>query len=1826
MKKNLLLTLVSLLVFNAAVWGEYTKTIQSGETSIGGYGKEKEYSIGFPCSKITFQAKRSSLLAVGNLIVYGYDKNNTESKVYDENPGTSYGSKSANLQRALKVKFKTASLADGTRYFKSVVVTQAEYFDVTTTPLDFGNVIIGKTSDSQSISVEYSKKSGNVSSNNSAFSVSATSVGSTANEAYGTQTVNVTFKPTTPGAYNGTITIGNQTVSVSGTGVLDKPANLGVVMDYTKATLSWNAVSGAEKYIITYGDSTKTTTGTSIVCDGLHLGTQYTFFVKAFANNTTSAAAEISDKTKDLVASASITVSNPSYSSVEAQWAAIADATGYKIVSNNGVVNVFDGHDVTSGTLVGLMPNNTYTFTIYGMYGEEVSLNGKTSGEIKTLETKCSVETIPNKTIESKGGFNWDDAYAECTTTKNNATITFSYTTSSSSATDIKFSVDEYRDGGWHDIGWSVTGSWRKVSGTKSLTLSRGVTKFRFVYHGNFGASFTNISAMQGSYLEVPETTVDFGNVGIGEKPSKDIVVNYSTMVGDVSKEGSDKFSVDKKQVGKDDCGYGSENIKVTFDASTIGEQTGTIKVGSINVTIKANVTLPVPTLEASDITYTSAKLSWNAVPGAEKYRLNFIGGNSIETTDTWSVCDTLKLHSSNQFTVQAYGGGQYTDPSNVVTVSTPDLVASASFSVSNPSYTSVIGAWAKIPDATGYKVVASNGAETIFDGGNTISGHITGLMPNNTYTFTVYGMYNGDVSLNSTSSENSATTLKTNCPVQDVPNKTLGNVGQGFKWGWSYEFDVKKNSPILSFSYSVFAGVATTWTGDLFEVYEYVDGKWSETGVWGTNNRSGSATNIQLSRNATKIRLYCSGNFGCTFNGISVMQGSYFEASPTSLDLGSVLVGGTISAKTVTIDYSTMKGDIISDNDKVFICSKNVIGADDCGYGKDNFNVSVNTNVEPGTYESNIQVGSIKIPVKLIVIPLPAPAASASGVGKNTINISWPKVDGATAYKVVCESIHFSTIKYEVEGQTMYNVLVNSLEENKEYEFRISTMYGDIENQSSTLTARTFASLNIEKEGVSKESISYTIQCKGNWNEGENSFEKGSEISIIASNSDNCAKYEKTVIGSETITENPAVFTISEPVTATIYYTDKELTAPTLNVICNSKNKAELSWNANECAETYTIIYVNSDGKVKEISNITTTNYAIEDLTPATDYTFKVEAVRGELNATSDEVSVTTYGTVDIQASGVAPETTSWTLTGEEGKWNEIENSFEIGSTVTIFASNSDASAVFDKMQYYDGESTINPTAITMLNASVSKTWANVFFKYSGVAKTDDGHEFATLSEAIEYSKTHNVEITLLTDCPTENIDLESGTNVVLDGNGFRVGDVTVRSGAKLTTNGALIMGNLNIKTEYRNSGEVDPNGQDLDVIGTVSFDKILDPSGVIDNSVWYGVCVPFPVDIKDVKGVLNNGDEVPLAYGVNVLFDRYDGDMRAAKGKGWVDMPASETLVPGKMYILLSDYNTVRFYKKDGTPIVSDLTSIQLQEFTAPKIENQGWNAIGNSQIFHVGMSSETVFGQTLVQGTKAYDLVSLEEENFVVASPVFIQYIDGGKNVELFKKQSASLRSVAAENDMFNLRIAKEGQENAADQMFITASEFASDDYVIGKDLAKMGDLTGVNMARIWMNAKSTKLCVIDAKLYNGTTEIPLGVFAPKNGNYKLYLNSNVYGLTLELLYNGEIIHNFADGEFTTAIAKGTNNGYSLKISANADAPVITDVDGVEDIKAYIKENTLYITGLNDGAEYTVYDLHNKIADRIANGGIEQVDLPLQGVYFVISGETTIKLLNK
>ena len=492
--------------------------------------------------------------------------------------------------------------------------------------------------------------------------------------------------------------------------------------------------------------------------------------------------------------------------------------------------------------------------------------------------------------------------------------------------------------------------------------------------------------------------------------------------------------------------------------------------------------------------------------------------------------------------------------------------------------------------------------------------------------------------------------------------------------------------------------------------------------------------------------------------------------------------------------------------------------------------------------------------------------------------------------------------------------------------------------------------------------------------------------------------------------------------------------------------------------------------------------------------------------------------------------------------------------------------------------------------------------------------------------------EVVLWANLPEE--DLIISKSITLDGQGKTIKNLIVKSNGDITITGGLsVVNDFVIETMNGVSGQYRELGGQLQITGTASMDKSLDPSGIVSPKKWYAFSVPFPVSLEN--GIYRkSGDQIiKMVYGDQYYVQEYDGAKRASTGSGWVMTDVKSTLQPGKFYIFASNgYNDVRFVKTEGSPLVSSQTTLSVSEFASAKIKDTGWNGLANTQLFHVDVNSDVMFAQVYKNGAKEYLTVSLLDESFVVGVPFFIQQGNGMSSVlDLTKRTRNSLRG-ASENisSIYNLRIAVAGDE-MSDQLFVSANESASESYVIGKDVEKMGTPTSASTAQLWcVDYDNMNLSVYEAKLKDGAAHLAFRMYAPAAGNYSLYLNTNKIpndGSTLYLLKDGVAVHNFNnDGEYSFASSKGLISNYELLIKAADDITTVVSENMGNGVFAYIEGNVLYIKNMSEFSSYAVGNSIRTLYSGESDGSNLALPVIEKGMYWIKVGNQTIKLIKK
>ncbi len=1637
------------------------------------------------------------------------------------------------------------------------------------------------------------------------------------------------------------------------------PEITGKTAGFDNATVTWNAATGATSYVLYLG-STKIdeveASVTSYTFENLELDTNYSIKVESKLNDKeTSSAVAQSVKTGNLNASASFTISDASYTTCHGSWSAIPNATGYKVVASNGAVTIFDGGNTTSGIIAGLLPNNTYTCTIYGMYNNAVSKNGKESNEISTLETNCESQSYTGSVTMGDatwGGFNWDaKPSATFQTTKNQATVTFSYETSSKVAThkntDYFFTLEESKDGTKNS--WRRVGDWSSSSrkSSSSVTLSRGYQYFRFVYYGNFAATIYGVSAVQAVYMEVDKTNINFGNLVYGNSASATINVAYSTMVSEITTTNSN-YTLSPASVGYDDCRYGTIPVEVTFNANgtaPLGEQNTLIYIGSNPINVYATVTLPVPVLSLVSASYQSVDLSWEAIPGAEKYKVNCSNGtsawiNSSDFTGTYRYSGLLQ-NTNYSFTVQAYGGEELTDESNTVSAKTLSL-AVPTLEASNISYTTATLSWNSITDSKGgYELINGNG-NSVFVGQNVTSVNIDTLEIHKQYTYKIYSLLeDGTRSLNygSVTFTTADLAVSTSLELSNVSYNSMDATWDAVPDAQGYMIHERWTGMELTFNADVNSTtIYGLKPGTLYEFYLYA----TYNEVPATDRVSASATTKSSSCPVQEVADH---TFGC--DNISDCGFDWSEkVYEITTDKNAPIVSFAYEINkyaTKSYEEMTQYGPHVRVEAKE---GNNWV--EKWRFTRSQGTRSGSTKIENLNRATRqiriIYKGNLDCKIKGCTIAQDSYMEldkTSVAFGECMIGTTATQTLGAAyssqAISVVpSETDMFTASKDELgDGNCGYGddsviITANTSVEPGTYTAELVagtkhlpmsiTVLGlpapenfVISEQNPTSTVLTWDDVNITETG-------YKVVCK----QGDNVI----ETKDLGANVTTCTftGLQSNVEYTYTIT---TMYNSIENGSATITGSTTQLPAPqNFNITNVLSARADASWNEVSGATGYRLTWTDgadSNGSVDLDSDVF--NYVITDLIPNREYTATVATIyNGDVHGTSDEQTFTTSCVVRTAASGDEVEYQSHNIEFISGT-QLADGSYLKGSVIRYTSSTSSENIRFVQINV-DGTIYTTPSIEITINGNVH---IESRYEYKGIAEVIDDKVYDTLNEAVEAVHDGGT-INLLGDVPTQDLSV-SGKHIEFNGNGHSISNLYIESDGSVDLIGDVVVVNdFGLEISTSNSGQFTQTNAQIEVRGKAYVDKAFDASGVGSADKWYSLAVPFRVSMANGMAKIVNGVESHAGQGKDIDIFVYDSEKRArttGKLDSWVYMSANGTLEPATFYLVgitHSGPNVFRFYKDDNADLVTLNKEIELHEYPSSIQKNAGWNGIGNSQLYHVGITLASTGYAQILENNK-FITIDLGESSFAVTSPMFIQSATDSK-ATLNYKNDGSLRSASATSATYNVRLTPEGADKYSDQMFVNASSDVTGEYRIGKDLAKFELSTSA--PQIYTKAYETTLSVHEAG-YNaeGYADIDLFMFAPTAGNYTLSLGKDVSdGSTLYLVKDGSAIHNFnEDGAYILYLAKGTNSSYTLRIAnGTEDVPTEVTEDTESAVKVFIKEHVLHICGLPSGEDYMVGNLTRTLYTGTSNGSTIEIPLTMQGVYWIRLEDSTIKVLNK
>ena len=365
-----------------------------------------------------------------------------------------------------------------------------------------------------------------------------------------------------------------------------------------------------------------------------------------------------------------------------------------------------------------------------------------------------------------------------------------------------------------------------------------------------------------------------------------------------------------------------------------------------------------------------------------------------------------------------------------------------------------------------------------------------------------------------------------------------------------------------------------------------------------------------------------------------------------------------------------------------------------------------------------------------------------------------------------------------------------------------------------------------------------------------------------------------------------------------------------------------------------------------------------------------------------------------------------------------------------------------------------------------------------------------------------------------------------------------------------------------------------------TLKGEAVFKLATTIPARTWYAVAAPWNVDVR--TGIYANGSRLTVGRDFDII--EFDAEAYATGENGeknrniWKYVEENGgVMIPGKLYMvyLATAQTSLEFHKTTG----SILTTALSLTTTGGNGDRANWNAIANPALYHANLGITVIednFNDVLQYTNGGYTPATAS--NMIVGKPIFVQVNNSQSTVIAAVAGSAGMPAYrrapqTATDNRFVVEITRDGQMN--DRIIVQTAEEKADEYVIGKDLAKIG--VGTKAAQMWMERYDTKLCKNTLELKDNQVDYPLNLFAPAAGEYILTAAQERGEATLYLTRNDKPVWNLSYGEYVLNLEKGTTTEYGLRLVSKV--PQITtgigNVQG-EDVPCtkVLRDGVIYI----------------------------------------------------
>jgi len=351
-----------------------------------------------------------------------------------------------------------------------------------------------------------------------------------------------------------------------------------------------------------------------------------------------------------------------------------------------------------------------------------------------------------------------------------------------------------------------------------------------------------------------------------------------------------------------------------------------------------------------------------------------------------------------------------------------------------------------------------------------------------------------------------------------------------------------------------------------------------------------------------------------------------------------------------------------------------------------------------------------------------------------------------------------------------------------------------------------------------------------------------------------------------------------------------------------------------------------------------------------------------------------------------------------------------------------------------------------------------------------------------------------------------------------------------------------------------------------------------------WFALGVPF--DVSLATGIRINGANAAAIYGTDYVMDEYDGALRASTQDGWKRVASSGILHPGTLYMIYTASATAwRLTAANPAAIVEAESVAVAANPSSFGDHHAGWNAIANPRLSNASASLNEVNYATLYDNQNSvYDVVILAEQTFVPAEPFFVQTPAAGS--VLFAADDAApapWRVAPTEKPVMIVALTNEAQ-TFTDKAYLSIVDDKQNGFLIGHDLEKM-QVAAPAVPQLWVEAYNMHLAACELPFDGFERVVPIGMYAPVEGDYTIAINNVPNEYVITLLKSGQAVWTISEGACVASLQAGNNADYALRVIQKHD--VVTGMDDLNgtnaEVRKMIIDGQIYI--LRDGKTYTV-----------------------------------------